>query len=390
MSDPQVPLSLLGGLTPTQFMRRHWQKKPLLVRSAVADAREIPVTRAALFELAQRSDVESRLIVQSTKGKWRLAQGPFSRRMLPPLLRPNWTLLVQGVDRHDEAAHRMVQRLFDFLPSVRFDDLMISYASEQGGVGPHVDRYDVFLLQAHGQRRWRIGSPHGADLAFVPDLPLKILSRFEPQQEYMLDPGDMLYLPPNWAHEGTAVGGDCITCSIGFRSSTEHGLATELLSRVADQAGETSAERRYRDPGQAAVVSPGAIPAALIEYAHKAMERALQGEGTIERVLGEWLSEPHPSVWFESLPFEPEPGALQAIVRLDRRSRMFYDDHRIYLNGESWAISGRDAQLLRCLADCRALGAEDLRRTGAVLRVRLLEWLSAGWLHAGAAPLEQE
>jgi len=208
----RLPQQLLGGLSPATFMRRYWQKKPLLIRQAIPGFSPL-LDRAALFDLSGREEVESRLIVHSEKG-WQLKHGPFGRRQLPALSRPRWTLLVQGVDLHVNAVHELMQR-FRFVPDARLDDLMISWASDGGGVGPHFDSYDVFLLQAQGQRRWRIGRQK--DLSLQPDVPLKILSNFEPEEEHVLNPGDMLYLPPKWAHDGVAVGGDCMTYSVGFR-----------------------------------------------------------------------------------------------------------------------------------------------------------------------------
>ena len=152
--DAHQPLTLLGGLTPAQFMRRHWHKKPLLVRQAIPGFVP-PVQRTELFDLAGQDGVESRL-VQQLSGAWKLRQGPLTRRALPSLKQPDWTLLVQGVDLHHQGVHALMQQ-FRFVPEARLDDLMVSYASDGGGVGPHFDSYDVFLLQAHGRRRWRIG-----------------------------------------------------------------------------------------------------------------------------------------------------------------------------------------------------------------------------------------
>ena len=194
-------LPLLGGLSPQQFMSRHWQKKPLLVRGAVPDFQPL-LSRSELFALSGREEVESRLVAQ-TRGGWSFRRGPFQRRALPPLSRPGWTLLVQGVDLHDDRAHELLSR-FRFVPQARLDDLMISYASDGGGVGPHFDSYDVFLLQAQGRRRWRIGRQY--DLTLRDDLPLKVLANFEPEEECVLEPGDMLYLPPLYAHDGVASG----------------------------------------------------------------------------------------------------------------------------------------------------------------------------------------
>jgi len=254
--DIQQPQQLLGGLSPQQFMKRHWQKKPLLVRQAIPGFKPL-LERAALFELAAGEAVESRLLSQGAKG-WQFRRGPFKRRALPPLKTPDWTLLVQGVDLHDEAVHRLMQQ-FRFVPDARLDDVMISYATNGGGVGPHFDSYDVFLLQAHGQRRWRIGRQK--DLRLVEGLPLKILANFQPEEEYVLDPGDMLYLPPRWAHDGVAVG-ECMTYSIGFRQPARGELARELLQRLAEDAEEAAGDAVYQDPGQPAVESPGGIPPA--------------------------------------------------------------------------------------------------------------------------------
>ena len=185
--DTERPLPLLGGLTPAQFMTRHWQKKPLLVRQAIPGFRPL-LAPGELFALAAREEVESRLVARDGKA-WRLQRGPFARRALPSVRKPDWTLLVQGVDLHDRAAHELLHA-FDFLPAARLDDLMISYATDGGGVGPHFDSYDVFLLQAQGRRRWRYGRQR--DLALREGAPLKILERFEPEEEYVLEPGDML------------------------------------------------------------------------------------------------------------------------------------------------------------------------------------------------------
>jgi 50S ribosomal protein L16 3-hydroxylase len=227
------PLALLGGLTPQQFMKRHWQRKPLLVRGAVPGMTSLVPTER-LFEMAGREEVESRLVIQQAGGRWQLRRGPFARSAIPSARRKGWTLLAQGMDLHDASVHALLQR-FRFIPEARLDDLMISHATDGGGVGPHFDSYDVFLLQAHGRRRWRIGRGH--DLSLQPDMPLKILAHFEPEEEYLLEPGDMLYLPPRWAHEGIAEG-ECQTYSIGFRAPQLGELARELLQRVAEASGE--------------------------------------------------------------------------------------------------------------------------------------------------------
>jgi 50S ribosomal protein L16 3-hydroxylase len=368
-------LPLLGGLSPARFMKRHWQKKPLLVRGAVAGFAPL-LGRAELLELAQRDDVESRLVAQ-TPGGWQFRRGPFARRALPPLARPGWTLLVQGVDLHVAAAHDLLAQ-FRFVPEARLDDLMISYATDGGGVGPHFDSYDVFLLQAQGRRRWRIGRQ--TDLSLRDDVPLKILANFVPEEEYVLEPGDMLYLPPEYAHDGIAQG-ECQTYSIGFRSPGRGELARELLQRLADDAGEILVEAVYPDPGQPATATPGALPPQLQRFARDALKAAVRDPLALDRALGEYLTEPKQSVWFEG----STRAATKGDARLDARTRMMYDEHHVFINGESLRASGRDAALMRRLADQRALASAELSRCSAQARSVLGSWAQAGWLHFGKA-----
>ena len=369
--DINQPLTLLGGMTPQRFMQRHWQKKPLLVRRAVPDLKPL-LDRAALFELAARDEVESRLVVRSGR-KWKLRRGPLPRRALPALSQRDWTLLVQGVDLHNDDAHRLLSQ-FRFVPDARLDDLMISWASDGGGVGPHFDSYDVFLLQAQGRRRWRIGRQH--DLTLQEGVPLKILANFEPQEEYVLDPGDMLYLPPRYAHDGTA-DGECQTYSIGFRAPSRGELARELLQRLAEDAEEEVGPALYRDAGTPAVDSPGAIPAALQQFAGDALRAALAEPLALNRALGEHLTDPKANVWFEGAAVARVLGA----VALDRRSRMMHDAQHVFLNGESWRAGGRDATLMRRLADRRELSAAEVGRASAGAVELLRDWCAAGWLH---------
>ncbi len=360
---------LLGGLSPTLFMRRHWQKKPLLVRGAIPGFTPL-LSRQQLFDMAAAEAVESRLIVRKPKG-WTLRHGPLARTALPPLKQAGWTLLVQGVDQHLDAAHDLLQR-FRFLPDARLDDLMISWASDGGGVGPHFDSYDVFLLQASGQRRWRIGRQK--DLSLQEGVPLKILSHFEPEEEHVLNPGDMLYLPPRWAHDGDAIGGDCTTYSIGFRAPQRGGLAGELLQRMADELDD---DTLYRDPGQPATAHPAAMPAALESFAADALQRLLAERHSLACALGEVMTEPKPRIWFDEADGDWTPGAL----RLDRRTRMMYDERHIFINGESFRAGGADARLMRTLADQRALDQRQVARASDDAQALLQDWFEAGWLH---------
>lgn len=367
-----APTTLLGGMSPAQFMRRHWQREPLLVRQAWPGVMP-PLNRSALFELASREDVESRL-VRRRGDEWVLRHGPLPRRALPPIRQREWTLLLQGLDLHLPAAREMLDR-FHFIPHARLDDLMLSWASDGGGVGAHLDSYDVFLLQVQGRRRWRIG--RSRDDSLREGLPLKILARFEPEQEWVLEPGDMLYLPPRWAHDGQAEG-ECMTASIGFRAPARDALARGLMARwLDDDEDDADKDPLYADPRQGATATPGRVPAALIDFAEAALRRAASRRGEIERALGEVLTEPKPQVWFDT----GAPTRSGTGLMLDRRSRMLYDDRCLYLNGESWRIGGRDAKVLRELADRRRIDAATAARLSPAAREIVAEWVGAGWLH---------
>lgn len=364
-----TPTPLLAGLSPAQFMRRHWQRKPLLVRQALPGIQP-PADLKALARLASRDDVESRL-VSALDGAWKLRHGPIAR--LPACSKPGWTLLVQGLDQHLDAARALLDR-FRFIPDARLDDLMVSYASDGGGVGPHFDSYDVFLIQVSGRRRWRIGQQR--DAVMRQGVPLKLIANFKPEQEFVLEPGDMLYLPPRWAHDGIAEGSDCMTCSVGFRAATVHELATELLPRLCDEP--PARPRLYADAGQVAVDQPAAMPAALVAFAREAVERAMREPLALERALGEWLTEPKPKVWFEpGEPLDPAQG-----VRLDRRSRMLFDVAHVFINGESFRASGRDARLMQMLANQRSLSQRQVESLSAGAHDLLTRWGDDGWLHS--------
>ncbi len=353
-------------------MQRHWQKAPLLVRQAVPGI-HAPVTRSEMFALAASEEVESRLVLRHGAKRWELRHGPMPRRALPPLKQAGWTLLVQGLDHHCAAAAQIIQR-FAFVPHARLDDLMLSYASDGGGVGPHLDSYDVFLLQVHGRRRWRISPP--GDASLLPGLPMKILRRFQPTQEWVLEPGDMLYLPPLWGHDGTAVGADCMTASIGFRAPKRTELAAELFQRMAEVLQEQEDDTLYGDPDQAAAAHPGAMPAALQTYALQVVQRAAADSGAVAQALGEWLSEPKPMVTFEAgAPWRPQQG-----LAVHARTRMLYDDEQLYVNGEAFRMAGADAALLRRLADERRLPASECKRFTRQAQAGISEWAQAGWV----------
>ncbi|MFN4115524.1 MAG: JmjC domain-containing protein [Inhella sp.] len=368
--DFTIPLPQLGGLSAAQFMRRHWQKKPALLRGAALGAAG-RIQRAELFQLARQEHVESRLVT-AQGDSWSLKQGPLRR--LPSPGSPRWTLLVQGVEAHLPVA-RALMDAYRFLPDARLDDVMVSWAADSGGVGPHFDAYDVFLIQIQGRRRWQIGRQQ--DLSLRDDLPLKILRDFQPEQEWLLEPGDILYLPPRWAHDGVAVGGDCITASVGFRAPSRFELADALLPRLLDPDDEDARAdlaARFRDPGRLPSGTPALVPEDLTAFAADALRRVLDDPQALARCLGEWLTEPKPRQ-----PFEPLIGDGGG-VQLAPGSRMLYDRWHVFLNGEALRAGGRDATLMRRLADRRHLSAADCAKLSADAQRLLQDWVEEGWL----------
>jgi len=369
---------LLGGMTPTQFLRRHWQKKPLFVARAIAGFAAV-VSVDSLFALAARDDVESRIVLRE-RGRWCLEHGPFTKSRRRALPARNWTLLVQGVNDHVAEADALLRR-FDFIPYARLDDLMVSFAAPGGGVGPHVDSYDVFLLQGAGRRRWRVSRQR--DLALEPGLPLKILKRFRPQRAGVIDAGDMLYLPPQIAHEGTALDA-CTTYSIGFRAPAAQELAVAFLDWLRDRI---AVDGRYADPGLAVAREPARIGAALQRYAAATLRRVSWDERDAARFLGGYLTEPKPAVRFEP-PARPltkasfQREAKRHGVRLDTGTQLLYDEQHLFINGEAlrWPAESTEVMgALKKLANERHLAGTALRRSAAP--AILYDWYRDGALH---------
>lgn len=365
---------VLGSISPREFLKNYWQKKPLLIRQAIPGFRPL-LSRDALFELASREDVESRLIT-NFRQQWKLHHGPLHE--LPPVSRKNWTVLVQGVNLHDDRAEHLLNQ-FRFIPDTRLDDLMISYATDTGGVGPHFDSYDVFLLQAEGKRHWRIGAQK--DMSLVEGLPVKILRNFMPTHDHVLEPGDMLYLPPHWAHEGVAVG-ECMTYSIGFRAPSWQELGEAFLNFMADNVDLPG---RYADPGLAPTRHPAKIGDDMLAQVSQQLSQLAAQRDDIAIFLGEHLTEPKPSVWFSPVD-KPQPlnrfiaAANKRGLRLHRKSRMLYRSKYVFINGDSFQPGSGDRLVLQELADHRALQPATLARASADLLDSLHQWYLDGWL----------
>jgi 50S ribosomal protein L16 3-hydroxylase len=343
--------SPLGVLGPEQFLRTYWQRKPLLARAAMPDITGMFAT-SELIALACRDDVESRLVMR-TSGRWQVRTGPFRRRVLTSLPKRGWTLLVQGVDAHLSAARALMPR-FGFIPYARQDDLMVSLAPVGGGVGPHFDSYDVFLLQAQGRRRWRLSTQ--SDLRLVDSAPLKILRRFVPTREISVEPGDLLYLPPRYAHDGVAES-DCITCSIGFRAPSRQEICYEFLQWLQD---EIHLEGRYADRDLATQRHPAQISSAMIERVESMIGALQWRRSDVARFLGQYLTEPKPQMWF-TRPSQPLSLARftqqvrRSGIKLALKTRMLFDNRSIFINGERVDAPAHARPILMALADTREL-----------------------------------
>ena len=368
-----LPLALLGGLSPEQFMKRHWQKKPLLIRQAIPGLSPL-LSRSELVDMAEREDVLSRLVQRKSGGKWEISHGPFTRRALPAFKTPNWTVLIQSVDLFHQGARELMDQ-FRFIPDARLDDLMISYATDGGGVGPHFDSYDVFLMQVHGTRRWQIGRQK--DLTLQEGLPLKVLASFEPEETYDLEPGDMLYLPPKYAHDGIAMG-ECMTYSVGFRAPNPTELVGQLLTRLADVCQDKAqSDKLFADSRRPATAEPAQLPQDLLDFAIQAVEKAMGDKQELRRVLGEFLTEPNASLWFDEGKAWPKKPAR---VRLDRKTKMLYAGQELFINGESLVGSGPDLQFMQMLANRRVLEKPDLVKVSPQVWAQLREWCDLGWV----------
>ncbi len=375
---PNGPHAASFGTVPVaRFLRDFWQRRPLLIRRAFDQFKPL-VSLAELTALAQRDDVESRLVT-SFGGRWNLVPGPLRRL---PARRRDWTLLVQGVNLYVPAVDELLQR-FSFLPYTRLDDIMVSYATDHGSVGPHFDSYDVFLLQAEGQRRWRIGVQD--ELELVDDVPLKILKNFTPESEWVLEPGDMLYLPPHIAHEGVALGA-CTTYSIGFRAPTFTELAREFL---LDRSEATTLPGRYQDANRKATAEPAEIDQHLLTQLSEQFARIRWTSEEIESFAGRYFSDPKAQVFFDP-PSRPSrtrflAGALKDGLSVDPKTRLLYRGANFYINGERLEVGRSVRGWLAEFANVRRAGATACQAAfeHEELALLLFEWFRAGWITKG-------
>ena len=366
--------SPLGAIEPKQFLRKHWQKKPLLARAAATEIAGA-FSKPALMALACRDDVESRLVMR-VNGRWHVESGPFRRRALAALPARGWTLLVQGVENHLPQGRELLTR-FSFIPYARQDDVMVSIAPPGGGVGPHFDSYDVFLLQASGKRRWRLSAQ--TDLRLIAGAPLKILKRFVAEEIFDVEPGDLLYLPPRYAHDGVARS-DCITCSIGFRAPSAQEIGQGFLAWLQDHI---DLQGLYADRDLAPQRHPAQISDAMLDRVERMTDGLRWRRADIARYLGEYLTEPKPQTWFTP---PPQPldfasftrKARHQGVRLALKSRMLFDASSVFINGERAVVSAQKRAALIDLADKRTLAPWP--RAADTIADILHQWYKSGYV----------
>lgn len=268
------------------FLRDYWQKRPVLIRNPWREWIN-PLEPDELAGLACEPEVESRLIEQAGQN-WSLDSGPFAETRFGKLGKRPWTLLVQAVDHHVPEVAALIQS-FRFVPDWRIDDVMVSYATDQGGVGPHFDQYDVFLVQGLGRRRWRLGGYCDQSTPLLPDVGLRLLAEFEPTEEWVLEPGDILYVPPGFAHDGVAIGDDCMTYSIGFRAPARHELIADWCDALAEGIED---DDRYADPDLQSQANPGEITADALARLHAMVTEKVLDREAFARWFGEYNTTP--------------------------------------------------------------------------------------------------
>ncbi|WP_017429880.1 cupin domain-containing protein [Vreelandella jeotgali] len=390
MSHRDTPLTLLGDLTPAEFMAEYWQQKPLLIRGAMPDFL-CPIEADELAGLACEEGVEARLVEENgPDGPWQVSHGPFDEATFERLPERDWTLLVQAVDHYVPSVAALLDE-FDFVPRWRLDDIMISYAPPGGSVGPHVDQYDVFLLQAAGQRRWQLGGETPEDAPIIDGIDLKILETFEVEadSDWVLEPGDMLYLPPGWAHHGVSETDECMTISVGFRAPS----ADEAVTSYADYLGEQlPSSLRYSDAAMTPADAPGEIDDDALARMRQLIIDTLDNPAQLSQWFGRVMTQP--KYVDQLIPFDPPLDEASLAQKLEQTplhpapgSRFAWrrdgDTTTLFADGEGYACS---AELAQRLCNSRLIHA-DLLEDFPDAKALLTHLVNAGSLNF---PLDDE
>ncbi len=357
--------ALLSGLSPARFLTDHWQKKPLLVRNALPGF-TTPISPDELAGLACEEEVESRIVLERDGPQpWALENGPFDEDRFASLPETHWTLLVQECNKYlPELATLLTS--FNFIPNWRVDDVMVSYAPEHGSVGPHMDQYDVFLIQGLGRRRWQISTDPVADDNVIPGLDLRIMHDFQPTDEWILEPGDMLYLPPGVAHYGVALD-DCMTFSVGFRTPTVSELLIGFLDEIASGLND---HQRYHDPDLPLQAHPGEITAGARTRVRRIIRDAMADDDAIDQWFGRYITESKsgqtavpPEQPLSSDKFLQQLHASGTLCRSEYARFSFIDDGAdemtLFVDGQCWPQSRALAKPVALLCDRREIAASD-------------------------------
>ena len=362
---------ILGKISNDVFLKKYWQKKPLLIRDAIKNFKS-PITEKDLFRIAQNENAISRLI-EFKRGIWQVKYGPFKKLDLPKKINTPWTILVQNMNHHLPFAESFLN-LFKFIPYARLDDLMVSFATKKGSVGPHFDSYDVFLFQAKGEREWKISEQKKFSLD--KKSAIKIITNFKVKNTWVLKPGDLLYLPPNVGHWGVSQSNDCLTYSIGFRAPGTSEIQSKFLDFIQDNL-ITNKNDLYRDPNLNLQKNPAEINSNMIKKIQRIVNQLRWNTNSINNFIGQLLTEPIEGAVFETSKSMTAEVFIKDLIKkplkLNPKTRMLFIKNNFYINGELIEADKKSIMYLKQLANDReisiksTLNKKDLNALGIVL-----------------------
>lgn len=352
------------------FLNEFWQKKPVVLRGALPDF-ETRVSAEELAGLSLEDEVESRIVIQKSETDYELKKGPFTEETYHELPDENWTLLIQGMDRLVPEVTDVLND-FDFLPRWRIDDIMISYATKGGNVGPHFDHYDVFLIQAAGKRQWTLTSQDCIEDNYIQGVDLRLMETFKVEEDYVFEKGDILYIPPKWGHHGVALDDECMTYSVGYRTYR----GQELWDSFGDHLSEMgSFKDLYIDPAWQENLNPGEITNAASEQAQILLKSVLEDKTLMKTWFGRFATQldqvaaqqlPEPLTEEETPEIEDFMGALQVEPGLvkDAVCRFAYAEidgnTHLYINGAIWDTFDASDAFIAKLANQSFLTQEEI------------------------------
>jgi len=361
----------LGKISNDVFLKKYWQKKPLLIRDAIKNFKS-PITEKDLFRIAQNENAISRLI-EFKRGIWQVKYGPFKKLDLPKKINTPWTILVQNMNHHLPFAESFLN-LFKFIPYARLDDLMVSFATKKGSVGPHFDSYDVFLFQAKGEREWKISEQKKFSLD--KKSAIKIITNFKVKNTWVLKPGDLLYLPPNVGHWGVSQSDDCLTYSIGFRAPGTFEIQSKFLDFIQDNL-ITNKNDLYRDPNLNLQKNPAEINSNMIKKIQRIVNQLRWNTNSINNFIGQLLTEPIEGAVFETSKSMTAEVFIKDLIKkplkLNPKTRMLFIKNNFFINGELIEADKKSIMYLKQLANDReisiksTLNKKDLNALGIVL-----------------------